>query len=201
MTRTRPALFASLVLASAVAVAQFPPVKEVKDTRAGRAELSKLGDLQKAKLGTDDVEVRVWEVLDGAHVGGIVLKRAAKRWSATWLPPILPPYAPEPTTSIVLPLPGKKGDAIWSALQKKGLLTITGEEAKLEGVAYDVEVRQGAKYRRFAFGNLDAMEPTPSAKKVAALVGVLENDLNLFAVREAYLRKRLPNPVVRPRGE
>jgi len=133
----------------------------------------KLKALRAVRLGSDGIELRVWE--SGGSLTGYVIKRSDGKWSAR--------AARQRSRNSVeeLKVPSATDWAtVWAKLYQAGLADIRDDSDNpacamvLDGVAYVVEIAQGSSYRTYLVSNPQSARTEDGDRFLALLPALLE---------------------------
>jgi len=135
----------------------------------------KMKPLRTARLGADDIELRVWEGFGLGPLTGYVMKRSAGKWSAR------ASRQRSKNSADTLKVPTATDWAsVWGQLQQAGLSNIRDHSDNptcaivLDGVGYVVEIAQGNSYRTYLVSNPQAARTEDGDRFLALLPVLLE---------------------------
>jgi hypothetical protein len=125
-----------------------------------RADAAKLTKLRTVLLPAGDLEVRVWIGFGTDGEDGLILRRAAGKWSALHIHGMYERYPPEQyQETFILAAPKSGWGRAWQRLIEAGILALPDESslpcgpALLDGIGYAVEVNMDEEYRLYSYGN------------------------------------------------
>lgn len=157
-----------------------------------RAGIGGLPSLRTKRLPAADIEVRVWNGFGLTYLEGVVLRRKAETWSASWLPPT-PPAKKALGMTQAISLSPDEFEALWSRLQSLDLLELPDDSELpqdgthvLDGMSHVVEIQKDGLYRTYHYGNPTYHPTWPEAKQMIAIVDTLESRLGLSALRSKH---------------
>lgn len=167
--------------------------KEI-DERTKEANLPRL---RSVLLPGDDVEVRIWMVVSYYGLDGIVLRRAAGQWSATYLYGVSKDPHLKKRYEKSLEGPRSGWEEFWQKLVAAGLLTLPDAsevQCKVifpDGLGYVVETNTNKTYRTYMYGN-PQFAKCNEAKQVIKIVEIINQDFGLewSTTREVGVRQK-----------
>ncbi len=148
-----------------------------------RAKLAKLGNLRRATLPKDDLELRVWIGFGVIPLEGIIIRRRSGRWSALHLRSLTPHLARH-NYEKALGVPKSGWDPLWQHLVREGILTLPdSSELKddvlvMDGESFVIEVNKGGSYRTYKYSNPD-LQKWPEAKRITEIVQTILNEFDI----------------------
>lgn len=158
----------------------IPFLSDQIDQRAAEENLSVL---RTSLLPKDDLEVRFWFVVGPDGIDGLVLRRSAGEWSATFLYG----YSQDPNfrkyQKQVGP-PRSGWERTWAQLIEVGILELPdASEVQCnvfgyDGVTYVVETNANRTYRTYMY-DLPQFAKCDEAKRLLKLVEIIEQEFDL----------------------
>lgn len=141
----------------------------------GLAAWGGFGDLRKHRLPEGDEEVRVWGGFGITNLQGLILRKAAGKWTATRLIGGIPGTSSK-SRKTLYPAPKSGWPTFWRKAEEFGLWTLPDDstlpqkERKwvLDGFSYLVELQRGGTYRTYAYDNPE-LQKWPEAKQMVAI--------------------------------
>lgn len=128
----------------------------------GRALLSNLPDLQRKRLPSGALEVRIWEGFGLTYLEGYRFRRENGWWRGWWIQPALENRATWKAKSYLMEFkPPQQGwESLWNDLSKRNIAalpdfdSLPGPKATvLDGVCYVVEYVTPGTYRTYMYNN------------------------------------------------
>jgi len=149
-----------------------------------RTKEANLPSLRSVLLPGDDVEVRIWMVVSYYGLDGIVLRRAASQWSATYLYGVSKDPHLKKRYEKSLGVPPSGWEEFWQKLVAAGLLTLPDasevqcEVLSKDGLAYIVETNTNKTYRTYMYGD-PQFAKCDEAKQFIKMVDIINQDFGL----------------------
>ena len=143
------------------------------------AVLAGLKQLSSSNLGQDDVEVRVWFGFGLFPLECLVISRSDGRWSALHLKADSH-YQPKKVSRTALRPPKSGWEACWQQLANAGVLNLPDgtDPPYPDAQGYEVQVRNGASYRRYHYISPEYSE-LPTAKSMLEIGDIISNEFGL----------------------
>jgi len=145
-----------------------------------RTKEANLINLRTTRLVDSDIEVRLWKI-NGFDLVGIVLRRSAGKWSATYLSKDL---QSKKTGHELLEPPRSGWEGAWERLVGAGLLTQPdGDDEKCrvltkDGLSYIVESNLNNTYRTYIYGN-PQLAVCDEAKQMIKILQIVDQEFGL----------------------